>query len=1462
MNKQLQHIATALLLLVLLGAGKAWGQKYAFQSGSFTDNNIWSTNPGGPANTTAPTQWDAVVIPDGITVTVSGDLTASAHSGNLTINGNLIVSGTMSRTGGSPFIIGATGTLTTTGSLDIANLEVQAGGVVRIGGSYNHTSFLTLNGLMVVESDMNSANGTQMTIGSATNSNAILVVKGNAVDNSIYNIWGKVFISGNLNKNSGGTLTLETTGYIAVGGNYNIQGTTTSVGGRMTVLGSFTSNNQVQVDNSTTTGFLTVLGSYSVPNWPENTCPLCSVITPTCCPDPDMSGVLLPDDPIFTTIEGVQALYWEDFIGKAGTRSSTEAKAEWTMPATSPASITSTEILTATFGSTKISTSLWESGEIITGCYSNVTVSAYLTGSGSPKAFLQFSTYNPLTDTWSAYSLSSSIEVSNATTGFLKNATPITASRIKLRLWVQDMDNATVNLDNIEVHGTRGYGAELPALNLEPGFDQLAVCEDEIATYRLSVDYYNVVWNVTGHKSVSYFTQNDFSYMRVTWGDGTIARSISATASNECGRVLSKTWTVTGTTGFKVSLISKTDLNCANTAIGAIEVRGFCGSGSYAYNWVASTGGIIPAGQGSGPTLTGLTKGTYTVTATDNNTSQTAQLSVVIDSPDAVNITLLGTSVTNSCDPSFGCDGILDFEISGGVAPLTTKLDGVSVPYVSRSVVRLEFTSLLPLTGYQYKVVINRSEFPNALAPDFSDIRFFSDSEQQNPLYYWLDPSQSTFGATGTATFYVKIPSIIGGGVTNMIYMIYGDHSLPSFNSITNVMDQGSLFVEYFTNTSWAGIPSATCWDTSTKIDYAAGANIGGCAPLTTANALSIRWSGWYTIPDAGSSTYLKIDAANNNQILFTTSDNAFTAANNGNASLRRYDLTSYELKTVYIEIMLSKTAGIAGGIMAGFSGNSGTFQTNNIDWLVPRNGFSRQRVYPEPSDPLFVKSARFTDLCAGTYLLTVTDARGCTSSETFTIDADSDVPQWATFPIDYSDLLANAVEVPGQTLLYEPFANVKAVNNGWTLSNATLFADQNRDLRFNGNGNASVRKGVNTFGFKNITIELTAYQSPDNDGNGWNSTDYLQVQWTQDITAGTPTWNTLIQDYEVWQGTTTGAASIENYNFPGDGNAASAKYISATLPVQANNNPNFGVRIVMNSDETDEQYFLSLLQVKGTIEKSVALATTGTPTVNEGGVLSTTIVPTYLDQVTVGCSGGNRILRTWTATDDCGNSISRVQTISLAARLPEFTGTVFVPNTRYGFCHRTVTFTIPQGAGPASNPTCTPWTLGYTLDGGTTRIPVSTNVTNITGNTFDLTFAIGSNNNFRWYITDGINATAYYTVATIAIDPIITATFDYSPSQDFCSGNSVTVTVTPSGGSGNFASYTFESTIPTTITGTDGSGATGVWTTNGFKNGDQVQVTITDTATPTGCSETIVDTGSSFTIHDEITTNPIQPAP
>jgi hypothetical protein len=151
---------------------------------------------------------------------------------------------------------------------------------------------------------------------------------------------------------------------------------------------------------------------------------------------------------------------------------------------------------------------------------------------------------------------------------------------------------------------------------------------------------------------------------------GTLAAgtyAIYAKDANGCEKTLD--FTVTQPSAALSATPTVTNVSCNGGSTGAISLAVTGGTSPYAFAWTASPG-TVPSGQSTNQNLTGLIKGTYSVTITDAKGctfSLSSGTAVSVTEPTVLSLSNTTTNV--SCNG--GSNGTVDLSVSGGTTAYT-----------------------------------------------------------------------------------------------------------------------------------------------------------------------------------------------------------------------------------------------------------------------------------------------------------------------------------------------------------------------------------------------------------------------------------------------------------------------------------------------------------------------------------------------------------------------------------------------------------------------------------------------------------------------------------------------------------------------------------------------------------------------------------------------------------------------
>ena len=118
-----------------------------------------------------------------------------------------------------------------------------------------------------------------------------------------------------------------------------------------------------------------------------------------------------------------------------------------------------------------------------------------------------------------------------------------------------------------------------------------------------------------------------------------------------------------------------------------------------------------------------------------------------------------------------------------------------------------DFPVLVSFTDLNFRTVANGGRVQNASG---YDIAFYSDSARTTPLFWEIDQYDANSGATGTCSFWVKIPTLSVTANT-VIYVAYGDTSISSFQSTaSSVWNSNYKMVYHIKNGSTLNLTEST----------------------------------------------------------------------------------------------------------------------------------------------------------------------------------------------------------------------------------------------------------------------------------------------------------------------------------------------------------------------------------------------------------------------------------------------------------------------------------------------------------------------------------------------------------------------------------------------------------------------------------------------------------------------------
>ncbi|MBA4239658.1 MAG: hypothetical protein C0448_02940 [Sphingobacteriaceae bacterium] len=189
----------------------------------------------------------------------------------------------------------------------------------------------------------------------------------------------------------------------------------------------------------------------------------------------------------------------------------------------------------------------------------------------------------------------------------------------------------------------------------------------------------NILCNASCTGSVNLNTSGGTPAYSYSWSPPAVSSTVTATnlcagaytytVTDALGCVTSNTITITEPSATTLTIV-KTDVTCNGACDGTATANMSGGTGPYTYTWSPGN----PAGQGTA-TITGLCPGAYTVISRDANNCQKTE-TVSITQPVAISAGITSGSLT--CNAV--CNGSINSVPSGGTGPYTFTLQSSGAP--------------------------------------------------------------------------------------------------------------------------------------------------------------------------------------------------------------------------------------------------------------------------------------------------------------------------------------------------------------------------------------------------------------------------------------------------------------------------------------------------------------------------------------------------------------------------------------------------------------------------------------------------------------------------------------------------------------------------------------------------------------------------------------------------------------
>ncbi|WP_262697058.1 T9SS type A sorting domain-containing protein [Chitinophaga alhagiae] len=423
------------------------------------------------------------------------------------------------------------------------------------------------------------------------------------------------------------------------------------------------------------------------------------------------------------------------------------------------------------------------------------------------------------------------------------------------------------------------------------------------------------------------------------WGDGITtedrtdlaagAYSVTITDANSC--TITVNATVTQPTALTTTVAAQADVSCHGGSDGSATVAASGGTGSYTYSW-------YPSG-GTGTSASGLAAGSYTITVTDANGCEATQ-NVTISAPAAPLAAVAASQENVSCNG--GASGSATVSVSGGTPGYTYSWSpSGGADAIATGLSAGSYT----VTVTDANGCITTSTF-NITQPSAISVT----TSQTNPLCNGDNSGTATVTALGGIAPYTYSWSPSGGMAATATGLAAGNYSVTVTDANSCTLIQGFTITEPPALDATAGVQTnVTCNGDATG--SATVAVTGGTPGYTYA---------WNTIPVQTTATATGLAAG--------TYTVTVTDAN---------DCTDTQNFTITQPAAVNATAGTQTNVAC--NGASTGSATVAVTGGTPGYTYSWNTIPAQTT-------ATATALAAGTYIVTVTDANGCTDTQSFTI--------------------------------------------------------------------------------------------------------------------------------------------------------------------------------------------------------------------------------------------------------------------------------------------------------------------------------------------------------------------------------------------------------------------------------------------------------------------------------------------
>jgi gliding motility-associated-like protein len=500
---------------------------------------------------------------------------------------------------------------------------------------------------------------------------------------------------------------------------------------------------------------------------------------------------------------------------------------------------------------------------------------------------------------------------------------------------------------------------------------------------------------------------------------------VTVTDANSC--TTTATVTITEPAALTASITAQTDVLCFGGTTGEAEVTAAGGTAPYSYSW-----NTTPVQTGA--TATGLAAGVYIVTVTDNN-GCTTTVTATISEPVLLTVTTTQTNVA-----LFGeATGTATAIPAGGTSPYSYSWNTTPVQATETATGLVAGTYTVTVTdanGCTATASVTITEPPAPLTVTITsqtNILCFGDatgsatadaSGGAAPYVYSWDTTPVQTGPTATGlvagTYTVTVTDNIGAVGTGTVTITQPAAALALTSTWTDVLCTGAGNGTATVVATGGTAPYSYSWD-STPVQTTATATglIPGTYTATVTDANGCVATINVTITEPALSLTVSV-TAQTNVLCFGSSTGTATATASGGTAPYTYSWSSTPVQTA------STATGLAAGAYTvTVTDANGCTSTDNVTITQPPTGVTIVTTqtnvlcnggsdgtatatvtggtapysYSWNTTPVQT-TASATGLAAGSYIVTVTDADGCTNTQTVVIGE----PQTLLLTTDVTD--------------------------------------------------------------------------------------------------------------------------------------------------------------------------------------------------------------------------------------------------------------------------------------------------------------------------------------------------------------------------------------------------------------------------------------------------------------------------